>query len=73
MMSFWHYREKSGRQQSVSDIIRTMTNQELVDHYREMEHLPKPDIPDHNAEFFQNMVLEMAKRFVNIVEAAEHE
>ena len=57
----------------MSDIIRTMTNQELVDHYREMEHLPKPDIPDHNAEFFQNMVLEMAKRFVNIVEAAEHE
>lgn len=55
----------------MSDIIRTMTNEELVDHYREMEHLPKPDTPDHNTEFFQNMVLEMAKRFAVMIEAAD--
>lgn len=57
----------------MSDIIKTMTNEELVDHYREMEHLPKPGAPDHNTEFFQNMVLEMAKRFVNMIEAADEE
>lgn len=57
----------------MSDIIITMTNEELVDHYREMEHLQKPDTPDHNTEFFQNMVLEMAKRFANMVEAADEE
>ena len=55
----------------MSDIIRTMTNEELVDHYREMEHLPKPDTPDRNTEFFQNMVLEMAKRFAAMIEAAD--
>ena len=55
----------------MSDIIRTMTNEELVDHYREMEHLPKPGTPDHNTEFVQNMVLEMAKRFAAMIEAAD--
>lgn len=55
----------------MSDIIRTMTNEELVDHYREMEYLPKPDTPDHNTEFFQNMVFEMAKRFAVMIEAAD--
>ena len=58
---------------AAGDVIRTMTNEELVDHYREMEHLPKPDTPDHNTEFFQNMVLEMAKRFANMMEAADEE
>lgn len=57
----------------MNNIIRTMTNEELVDHYREMAHLPKPDTPDHNTEFFQNMVLEMAERLVNMVEAADEE
>lgn len=57
------------------DIIKTMTNAELVDHYREMEHLPMPEKPDQdkNYLFFNRMVTEMARRFVDMVEQEQEE
>lgn len=59
-----------------NNIIQKMTDGELVDHYRDMQHLPV-DITTSKGKgdlaFFQAIVREMAMRFVIHVENEEED
>lgn len=52
---------------AAGDEIRKMTNEELIEHYSDMAHLPKSEGTEHDKKYFQNIVLEMAQRFMYMV------
>lgn len=57
------------------NILIDMTDEELVDHYHDMVHLPiTPKTKSHDLAFFLDIVMEMAARFSrNVVRQEELE
>lgn len=60
----------------MNDSIHSMRNDELVLHYRDMQHIPidtKTDKDVYARDYFQRLLLEMASRFAIMIENEELE
>lgn len=55
-------------------ILTDMTDDELINHYYDMAHLPlTPKTKDHDLAFFLEVVMEMAARFARTAQDIERE